>query len=74
MALYARAVRFSLQRICLAPVSFQCSTHTICRLGLEFGLTGSNAVSKRTTNVSWFNYSIETCICLCGYISHGLIS
>lgn len=74
MALHARAVRFTLQRICLAPVSFQCSTHTICHLGLEYGLTGSNDISKRTSNVSYFNYSIEACICLYGYISHRFIS
>lgn len=63
MALHARAVRFSLHRICLAPVSFQCSTHTIlCRLGLEFGLTGSNAVSKRTTNIRYFSSKNEKVI------------
>lgn len=63
MALHANAVRFGLQRICLAPVSFRYSRQAACRLGLEFS-SRSNDVSKHTPNVSQFNYqSVFGCVC-----------
>ncbi|XP_060834256.1 probable ATP-dependent RNA helicase DDX28 [Rhopalosiphum padi] len=62
MAFHVRAVRFSLQRICLVPVSFRLNTHATCRLGLKYGLLESNNVSKCISNIRCFSSKNEKVI------------
>uniref|UniRef100_A0A2S2NQZ6 RNA helicase n=1 Tax=Schizaphis graminum TaxID=13262 RepID=A0A2S2NQZ6_SCHGA len=62
MAFHISAVRFSLQRICLAPVSFRLNTHATCRLGLKYGLLESNDVSKCISNIRCFSFKNEKVI------------
>ncbi|KAL4141572.1 hypothetical protein QTP88_004191 [Uroleucon formosanum] len=61
MALHANAIRFSLQRICLAPVSLRYSRHAACRPSLEFSFR-SNDVPKRIQNVRFLSSKNEKII------------